>query len=185
MSPDVIDLTETIEPVETTLNFLTYNLWFNEELALNSRMNAIKDYVLGYIVQICCFQEVTNNILRLLKENLPTFKFIPQEQYQILPYFTCICYATHSPKFSIKLSSKQTLPFKNSIMHRALQIAKFDVQDISSKKKMSVLVSTTHLESPLGYKKRLLSQRQKQLDESFKILQSESQNKDQLCLFMG
>ena len=132
---------------EKELTFITYNVWFNEELKVKERMNAIGNIIKSHDADIVCLQEVTPLILSLLqsghwyKSGGYTLCSLPLAIRQ-LPYFNVILTKHEFVKGSGKL-----IPFSNSRMGRFLVMTPIQLKN---NKKRIVYAATTHLESPVG-----------------------------------
>eukprot|EP01083_Nonionella_stella_P146239 459695_1 len=157
------------------LLFLTWNVWFKEEVALRERIAAIGECVKRHRPHVVAFQEVTVNILHLMwssdwfkeyKCSVPTTRILPT-------YFVMIL-----SRLPLR-GSPNVNKFACSQMQRELVQCQIDLKGIK------VTVATTHLESPvnkfMGGKDDLFTgERKTQIKESFKIL-----DKQPLVVFGG
>jgi len=123
------------------LKFLTWNVWFEESVALVERIEAIGNYIVSLEVDVACLQEVTINILKLLWSSdwyqmgkwncsLPKGKITKS-------YFNIII--SRYPISDVKTRNLK------SIMGRDLVTC---VVSLTSQQKLCV--ACTHLESPVG-----------------------------------
>eukprot|EP01083_Nonionella_stella_P220907 789858_1 len=157
------------------LLFLTWNVWFKEEVALRERIAAIGECVKRHRPHVIAFQEVTVNILHLMwssdwfkeyKCSVPTTRILPT-------YFVMIL-----SRLPLR-GSPNVNKFACSQMQRELVQCQIDLRGFK------VTVATTHLESPvnkfMGGKDDLFTgERKTQIKESFKIL-----DKQPLVVFGG
>lgn len=157
-----------------TFSILSYNVWFREDVAIATRMQALVDLIAKIpggkdpLPDVICLQEVTPFIYNFLS-SAPWWR-----QYTARPearevgmasYFTVLLWKTSistkggDPKFA-------SLPFGNSIMGR-------DLKAISLVKGgLSLRVATSHLESPTGWNKLFSEPRKAQCREALKVLES-------------
>ncbi|BDA41812.1 probable tyrosyl-DNA phosphodiesterase 2 [Coccomyxa sp. Obi] len=147
-----------------TVTVLTYNVWFEEEVALGERMAAIGDVIVetGFPTVIC-FQEVTDSIWALLSS--ATW----MKQYEACAaggqaYYTALLYrksaVTSAQPFSLHR-------YRNSVMGRGRQEVVLSFGDKTCR------FATSHLESPCGWNQPMTNPRKAQckmaveaLDES-------------------
>lgn len=122
------------------LTFLTYNVWFQEEVEVRARMYGIATIVQREKPDFIGFQEVTQNIAPLLEKFLKRLGYKFYHQFQIeqrySPYFVTLCSL-------IELDVSFT-PFRNSKMGRGLLVG---VGKSSSGD--DVVIATSHFESPV------------------------------------
>merc|ERR1711933_201008 len=64
-----MDENEDDNPNQRTLTYLTWNVWFNEELEVIERMKAIGGIIEKHNADIVCLQEVTVTILDILQQS--------------------------------------------------------------------------------------------------------------------
>ncbi|KAL0023025.1 hypothetical protein WJX79_000732 [Trebouxia sp. C0005] len=148
------------------LKLLTYNVWFEEDIALQERMCAI-----GGIIQehdfphFICFQEVTQRIYHLFQQS-PWWHRYAASQPAAQPYFTALLYRkdTFTPAGSF-----QSHDFSNSAMGRGVLSVAGAVQGIK------VRIATSHLESPCGHNKMFSKERVAQCKEGFAMLNGQDQ----------
>ncbi|KAL3521970.1 hypothetical protein ACH5RR_014804 [Cinchona calisaya] len=121
------------------VKILSYNVWFQEDVEMHRRMEALSDLIQLHSPDIICFQEVTPNIYEVFQQ-FSWWKLyhcsVSNEEAFTRAYFCMqLC------KLSVK--SYNCKPFANSIMGRELCFAEVDVQA-----KKTLFVATSHLESP-------------------------------------
>ena len=138
--------------VNNSLVYITWNVWFNEELEVIERMKAIGHIIEAKNAEIVCFQEITPFILDILqngewyrKQNwqctiLPTHGF-----FRDLRYFNVIM-----TKHELIRDCIQFKPFNNSVMGRHLIIAPIKLKNKGKNTNKIVYAATSHLESPVG-----------------------------------
>lgn len=148
---------EVSKPV--VFKVLSYNVWFNEEIALEARIKAI-----GSIIDIekpdaIGFQEVTPRIFRLMALDTWWCDYrcsVSEDAVRRGPsYFSMLLVR------NTRASTFETLPFPNSIMGRGLTYTIMTA--------IPLVLATTHLESPtppLFYQQ----ERKQQLMQSFDVL---------------
>ncbi|KAL3696801.1 hypothetical protein R1sor_010877 [Riccia sorocarpa] len=118
---------------------LSYNVWFREDLELQSRMNAIGNLILQHQPHVICFQEVTANIYNVFQKSNWWRLYqcsVPPAQSSKRAYF-CM-QMSRLPVLNFHRN-----PFNNSIMGRELCMA-----DLDDGRGGQLVVATTHLESP-------------------------------------
>ncbi|KAK7363759.1 hypothetical protein VNO77_05914 [Canavalia gladiata] len=133
--PDNIDSVKAFG----SLKILSYNVWFREDLELHKRMKAIGDLVQLHSPDLICFQEVTPNIYDIFKQSCWWNVYrcsVSSEMAYSKPYFCMLLSKLPVKSFSSK-------PFGNSVMGRELCVA--EVEAAGGK---SLVVATSHLESP-------------------------------------
>ena len=103
------------------LSFLSYNIWFAEEVAMSQRMAAIAEMIARYRPSFLALQEVTANLLTLLIPRLQRSGYSHvYQQPNGAPYFCCLI--SRAP-----LAEAKYHPFSNSHMSRGLFFAKVAV----------------------------------------------------------
>ena len=149
-SPMAIDGVEHKEneknSAQQTLTYLTWNVWFNEELEVIQRMKAIGEHIQKYDADIVCLQEVTSTILDILQQS-PWYSnggysstILPAHgQFALCTYFNVIMTKHEMIRDSIRF-----IPFENSVMGRHLIVCPIKIGDTV------VWAATSHLESPVG-----------------------------------
>lgn len=121
------------------LKILSYNIWFREDLQMHARMRALGELIQLHSPDIICFQEVTPNLYEIFQQSSWWKLYHCSVTYTMAltrPYF-CM----QLSKLSVK--SYTCKPFANSAMGRELCVAEIDVQ-----KDKTLVVATSHLESP-------------------------------------
>lgn len=124
---------------ETTLVFLTYNVWFREDLEVHARMKALGDLIEQHQPHFICFQEVTPNIYEIFRHSSWWAKYkcsVSPEHAMRRAYF-CMQLSR------LPIEDFRRKPYANSIMGRELCIAEVDAG-----MGKQLVVATTHLESP-------------------------------------
>ena len=160
---------------KTTLTFITWNVWFNEELKVIERMKAIGDIIAFHDADIVCLQEVTPLILDILtngewyESNGYSSTILPSHgSFNGLRYFNVILTKHEFIRDSIQFKS-----FSNSSMGRHLIIAPIKIKD------RTIYAATSHFESPVGLneggkKDRYSAERKEQLKYSLMLLDDAS-----------
>ncbi|MCD9645265.1 hypothetical protein HAX54_034091 [Datura stramonium] len=120
------------------LKILTYNVWF-AEIEMRKRMKALGDLIVLHSPDIICFQEVTPEIYDIF-QNSGWWKMYSCSVSNVMEV-TRGYFCMQLSKLAVK--SYSCRPFSNSIMGRELCIAEIEVQ-----KDMTLVVATSHLESP-------------------------------------
>ncbi|KAJ7946305.1 tyrosyl-DNA phosphodiesterase 2 [Quillaja saponaria] len=141
LSNKTIDLTEDTNSGEdiSSLKILSYNVWFREDLEVHKRMKAIGDLIQLHSPEFICFQEVTPNIYDIFRQSSwwKTYDCsVSKEVADRRAYFSMVLSKLPVRSFSIK-------PFRNSVMGRELSVAEVEVL-----KGKSLVIATSHLESP-------------------------------------
>jgi len=183
-----IDLTELDEVSLSTsrkrakvlqrFSALTYNVWFNEEVALLERVQAIVEVIEGEKPTFLALQEMTPLILKLMAGPLKAMGYNAKVQNGMQQsYFTVLC--SRLPW----LFCRET-DFANSIMSRGLLYGA-----VKFPNGQKTIVGTTHLESaipPFYGDARKSNERKLQLLECFKTLDSvfTSENAS-ACILLG
>eukprot|EP00850_Spirogloea_muscicola_P024955 SM001842S04066 [mRNA] locus=s1842:83:1717:- [translate_table: standard] len=156
-----------------SISILTYNVWFREDVALKSRMQAIGNIILQHRPQV----EVMPNIYRMFRQS----GWWSRYQCSLTPaaaerdYYTMqVAFPLPAPKrpsFADQLSripkaQFQRHPYSTTCMSRELCIAKVSKTDL--------VVATTHLESPCPapplWNQMFSAERVAQAKEAFRLL---------------
>ena len=118
---------------------LTYNVWFEETVALAERMAAIGRILAAKDPDVVCFQEVTPNILRIFQASRWWHRYtsVVDRARHPVPYYTLLLVRSTLP-----FHSSKEKPFNNSQMGRSLLFAQVAACGLQIK------VGTSHLESP-------------------------------------
>ena len=169
---------ELPSPGRPTLCALSYNVWFREDVCLIERMNALSSIVSLKKPDIIAFQEVTHGIHAILRQQAwwTVYMTPAPPSPPDVAYFTLLLY--HKDRISVRYPMNQ-FPFPNSLQGRDLKTVTGMLADEGAK----ILVATTHLESPLGYKQLNVQARREQCERSLSHL--EKAPKDAIILFMG
>ncbi|CAI5458145.1 unnamed protein product [Closterium sp. Yama58-4] len=134
--------------VSASVSIMTWNVWFNEDAALQHRMQAIGAAIQDHRPHVVCLQEVTRSIVELFSSQ-PWFTEYhpcsPLHDPHMPPYFCLIL-------SRLAVQQQHVHPFTNSIMGRQLLITSFRLPPITSPASSAppcvLTVATTHLESP-------------------------------------
>lgn len=122
-----------------SLKILSYNIWFNEDLEMQARMEALGDLIWEHRPDIMCFQEVTPDSYEMFQKSSWWMLYkcsVSKEMAIQNPYFCMqLC------KLPVKCYSCK--PFANSAMGRELCVAEVDIHADKT-----LVVATSHLESP-------------------------------------
>jgi len=160
-----------------SLTFITWNVWFNEELQILERLNGIGNIIKLHDADIVCLQEITPLILDII-QSMPWYKngysstILPSHGFFAgLSYFNVIV-----TKHEFIRDSIQFKPFSNSSMGRHLIIT-----PIKMGNGKIVHAATSHLESPVGTyqggkKDKFSPERKEQLRYSVELL-----DKKEIC----
>lgn len=128
-----------LEKPSSELTILSYNVWFREDLELQSRLDAIGDVILQHRPHIVFFQEVTETIYKLFQRASWWKSYDCSVKPGVAAQRAYFCMQLSKlPVFSFRQS-----PFRNSVMGRELCLAEVDAG-----KGARLLVATSHLESP-------------------------------------
>ncbi|KAF5176063.1 Tyrosyl-dna phosphodiesterase [Thalictrum thalictroides] len=122
-----------------TLKILSYNVWFREDVEMYKRMKALGDLIQQHSPDVICFQEVTPNIYDIFQQSSWWKAYscsVSTEMSNSRPYFCMLLSRLPVKSFKCK-------PFSNSIMGRELCLTEIEVQEGKS-----LVVATSHLESP-------------------------------------
>jgi tyrosyl-DNA phosphodiesterase 2 len=142
-----------VEPLTT----LTWNVWFSE-LQQRNRMRGVCETLARERPRFLALQEVTLPILELLRPQLV------QLGYDVRVQNPCDYFCALAVR-DAKWETVRELPFANSIMGRCLLYGRTTLPGVGS-----VLVATTHLESPMPRVSMYTTERQAQLASCFKTL---------------
>ncbi|XP_059297208.1 uncharacterized protein LOC132050148 [Lycium ferocissimum] len=120
------------------LKILTYNVWF-ADIEMNKRIRALSHLIALHAPDVICFQEVTPEIYDIFQQSSwwKMYSCSISNVMELTRGYFCM----QLSKIAVK--SYSCKPFSNSIMGRELCIAEIEVQ-----KDMSLVVATSHLESP-------------------------------------
>jgi hypothetical protein len=142
------------------VTFLTYNVWFEESVALKSRMRAIVSIVRLHRPHVLALQEVTQNISDLISPELAAlgYRLFRQPSIEDGSYGVMLC--TTLPAQLVRVRG-----FKGSIMRRALVYAVCTLPGGGR-----LVVGTAHLESVLSDAERRAPERHAQMVECFRQL---------------
>lgn len=138
---NAIDLASEVEENMSVMNhgklvFMTYNVWFAEEVALQQRMRAIVQNIKKYQPTFIGLQEVTPSIIRMLAKPLRALKYDVKIQGAAKqPYFVVLA-TRHRFKWCKDRS------FQRTQMGRGLLFGAVECPEGPT-----VIVGTTHLES--------------------------------------
>jgi tyrosyl-DNA phosphodiesterase 2 len=157
------------------LSALTWNVWFSD-LKLQQRMLGVCKTLAREKPRFVALQEVTLQILELLRPQLVELGYDVRVQAPSCPYFCALAVR------DAKWDSVRELPFVNSEMGRCLLYGRARLPGVGS-----VLVATTHLESPMPPAMNT-KERQAQLASCFKVLgeaMSGSSPRPSAVLLMG
>ncbi|TYJ31813.1 hypothetical protein E1A91_A06G226200v1 [Gossypium mustelinum] len=126
--------------IKASLKILSYNIWFREDLEVHKRMKAIGDLIQLHSPDIICFQEVTPMIYDIFRGSnwWKGYRCSISDDTASLRAYFCI----QLSKFPVKSFRRE--PFDNSIMGRELCMTEVEV----SGGETTLVVATTHLESP-------------------------------------
>ena len=183
-------------PAPEGLSFMSYNVWFAEEVALQERMAEIGRIIRDRLPTVLALQEVTPAILTLLRPHLQACGYgaiEPQPTYHRgAPYFTLL--ASRIPFVHTSYH-----PFESSQMGRGLQIAEFlvspelfraqhgaDELQALLPEPRRFCVATAHLESPCPPHNFYSGQRKAQAAAAFRALaERKSASGSEGVVFMG
>lgn len=125
--------------VSGEIKILSYNVWFREDLEVHRRMQAVGDLIQLHTPDVICFQEVTPNIYSILQKSTWWKRYHCSVSYERAASEAYFC--MQLAKLPVK--SFRCKPFSNTAMCRELCIAEVEVT-----KDKSLVIATTHLESP-------------------------------------
>ncbi|CAI5537341.1 unnamed protein product [Closterium sp. Naga37s-1] len=169
-------VTSTSGSASTRVSIMTWNVWFNEEAALQHRMAAIGTAIHHDRPHVVCLQEVTPSIVELFSSQ-PWFTEYrpcsPLHDRHMPPYFCLIL-----SRLAVQL--QHVHPFANSIMGRQLLITSFHLPPFASPASSAppcvLTVATSHLESPCPappmWDQHFSPQRVQQAAEALRLLHS-------------
>ncbi|CAI7890602.1 unnamed protein product, partial [Closterium sp. NIES-53] len=169
-------VTSTSVSASTRVSIMTWNVWFNEEAALQHRMAAIGAAILHHRPHVVCLQEVTPSIVELFSSH-PWFTQYrpcsPLRDRHMPPYFCLIL-------SRLAVQQQHVHPFANSIMGRQLLITSFCLPPLASNASSAppcvLTVATSHLESPCPapptWNQHFSPQRVQQAAEALRLLHS-------------
>ncbi|XP_011046945.1 PREDICTED: uncharacterized protein LOC105141426 isoform X6 [Populus euphratica] len=134
-------LTEDTNSVAVLGSFkiLSYNVWFREDLEMHRRMKALGELIQLHSPDVICLQEVIPDIYDIFQRSSWWKAYQCSVSSEIASSRGYFC--MQLSKLPVK--SFSTKPFMNSIMGRELCIAELEVPG-----KKSLVVATSHLESP-------------------------------------
>ncbi|KAJ8550201.1 hypothetical protein K7X08_033908 [Anisodus acutangulus] len=120
------------------LKILTYNVWF-ADIEMPKRMKALGGLIAMHSPDVICFQEVTPEIYDIFQHTSwwKMYSCSVSNVMELMRGYFCM----QLSKLAVK--SYSCKPFSNSAMGRELCIAEIEVQ-----KDMTLVVATSHLESP-------------------------------------
>ncbi|KAL8556792.1 hypothetical protein ACS0TY_004306 [Phlomoides rotata] len=142
-------------PESKMWKFLSYNVWFREDLEMHNRMLALGNLIRMHSPDVICLQVLHFVFLQFISQVLSPFLkvmiVIIQEQSGWWKGYRCSIANQGDFKagyFCIQLSklpvkSYSSRPFHNSIMGRELCVAEDEIQPDTI-----IVVATSHLESP-------------------------------------
>ncbi|XP_047308609.1 5'-tyrosyl-DNA phosphodiesterase-like [Impatiens glandulifera] len=121
------------------LKIMSYNVWFREDLELESRMRALGSLIRQHSPDVICFQEVTPNIYEIFQKFnwWKAYSCSVSLEMALTKGYFCMQMSKLTPK------SYSKNPFLNSKMGRELCLAELEI-----KPDLSLLIATSHLESP-------------------------------------
>mmetsp|Transcript_28537 Transcript_28537/g.45119 ORF Transcript_28537/g.45119 Transcript_28537/m.45119 type:complete len:484 (+) Transcript_28537:32-1483(+) len=175
---------------DNELTFLTWNVWFNEELSVLERMHAIGEHIESRQADIVCLQEVTPLILDILQGGA----WCKQYQSTVLPnhgYFSDLRYFNVIlTKHEFIRDSIQFKPFTNSVMGRHLIVTPIRLKNKGKYTDKIVYAATSHLESPVGTyqggkKDKYSAERKQQLKYSLDVLDNRQICENNNVIFGG
>ncbi|CAN4123730.1 unnamed protein product [Withania somnifera] len=120
------------------LKILTYNVWF-ADIEMHKRMRTLGDLIALHSPDVICFQEVTPEIYDIFQHSgwWKMYSCSVSNVMELTKGYFCM----QLSKLAVK--SYSCRPFSNSIMGRELCIAEIEVH-----KDITLVVATSHLESP-------------------------------------
>ncbi|KAL9236938.1 hypothetical protein vseg_011548 [Gypsophila vaccaria] len=128
-----------VKNVSGAIKILSYNVWFRDELEGYLRMQAIGNLIQLHSPDVICFQEVNSVIYDIFQKSSWWKKYrcsVSFQRSQNEAYF-CMQLA------KLPVRSFSCRPFSNTYMCRELCIA-----DVELNQKNSLVIATSHLESP-------------------------------------
>lgn len=150
---------------QRNISLLTWNVWFEEDVALHERMAAIGQTVRdrGY-PDVLLFQEMTPRIHQIMTAASWSQHYRTTDPPYNMAYFTSMFYKKDSVTCT-RGPSEQMYPTSN--MARGLRLMRGTAGG------HDLLVATTHLESPLGNHDMRSSERKSQLKQAITWMQNE------------
>jgi hypothetical protein len=150
-------------PALTELRMLTYNVWFKWEVQGTQRMDAIGDLVTEHSPHFIALQECIPGYVKYFETKRwyqDYHSSYERHRDDAIPYFTVLLWRKGIEEHG-KRASAVSFDFRKSIMGRDLKMVKLQLHG-----GLTVVVSTSHLESPLGGKaKSYTHERQGQMRE--------------------
>ncbi|KAJ6935082.1 Glycoside hydrolase [Populus alba x Populus x berolinensis] len=122
-----------------SFKILSYNVWFREDLEMHRRMKALGELIQLHSPDVICLQEVIPDIYDIFQRSSWWKAYQCSVSSEIASSRGYFC--MQLSKLPVKSFSAK--PFMNSIMGRELCIAELEVPG-----KKSLVVATSHLESP-------------------------------------
>ncbi|XP_002962993.2 uncharacterized protein LOC9661184 [Selaginella moellendorffii] len=125
--------------VSDSIVFMTYNVWFREDLELERRMEAIGELIRQHQPHVICFQEVTTSIYAIFQRSnwWSGYRCSVSSELAAKRAYFCLQLS------KLPIDKFYRNPFHNTIMGRELCLA-----DIDCGNSTQLVVATTHLESP-------------------------------------
>ncbi|OIT21096.1 hypothetical protein A4A49_40752 [Nicotiana attenuata] len=169
-----VDISDSVEqkPGKTlsasnskALKILTYNVWF-ADIEMPKRMEALGDLIVLHSPDVICFQEVTPESYDIFQQSSwwKMYSCSISNVMELTRGYFCM----QLSKLGVK--SYSCKPFSNSIMGRELCIAEIEVQ-----KDKTLVVATSHLESPCPappkWDQMFSKERVEQAKEAVKLLE--------------
>ncbi|GBF88546.1 hypothetical protein Rsub_01261 [Raphidocelis subcapitata] len=148
------------------VSLLQYNVWFNEEAALEVRMAEI-----GRIVEDCGYptfvtlQEVTPTILALLCRARWWGRYVPSDPPEGSGYFTLLLARRDAVPGAVVPRSFRRSRYPNSVMGRCLLTLTASVAGVR------LAVATSHLESPCPPGGMYVKARRQQMQTALEVLE--------------
>ncbi|KAL8468998.1 hypothetical protein ACS0TY_031992 [Phlomoides rotata] len=162
-------------PESKMWKFLSYNVWFREDLEMHNRMLALGNLIQMHSPDVICLQEVTPTSYEIFQQSgwWKGYRCSIANQGDFTAGYFCI----QLSKLPVKSYSSR--PFHNSIMGRELCVAEVEIQPDTI-----IVVATSHLESPCPgpptWDQMLSKERVVQANEAVKFLE-----KNQNAIFCG
>eukprot|EP00924_Labyrinthula_sp_SR-Ha-C_P003314 snap_masked-scaffold_15-processed-gene-5.30-mRNA-1 protein AED:1.00 eAED:1.00 QI:0/-1/0/0/-1/1/1/0/311 len=192
---EVVDLTKSPESKisktnvikkKASFNVLTYNIWFEEHIFGEDRMFAISRIVLERRPDFVAFQECTENLFKILKNNLQSYTFITQVEAGdiTLPYFTALGVLSTTDAEHIRIEKTKYLHFRNSKMGRGVLCMQGNI--LIDGIVIFISIATSHFESPLP-RIRHIEERNQQLQQCLNLLSpgEGEEEKPYISILMG
>eukprot|EP01083_Nonionella_stella_P149462 474826_1 len=174
---------------QSSLTYITWNVWFQEEIQVIERMKAIGNIIDKHKADIVCFQEITPLILDILqngdwyRNNGYSSTILPSHgAFEGLRYFNVIMTRHEFVRDAIQFKY-----FKNTQMGRHLIVTPIQLK---TNDKRIVYAATSHLESPVGTwaggrKDKFSPQRKEQLAHSLQVLDDDKICSNKNVIFGG